>query len=210
MADPIKVFLITETNRYVRSFRRYTLNGLCPNGAYHNTNRVIGMVETDEHPVCKREPETERDLRWPTKCENCDYEFDKNDEWQVFYSILYCDEHGNNMTLQTAPPGACWDAWWMYRDYGPIGDVADEEARGPDGRCLVVKCPNGVDWHIDSRALNCTMPNDNAHKCWVRHGSPEEGNLHVDKNGHTCGAGAGSIRFTNFHGFLHQGYIIEA
>lgn len=58
---------------------------------------------------------------------------------------------------------------------------------------------------IDGRASNCTMPDDNVHKCWVRHGRPEDGTLHVDKNGNTCAAGAGSIATPNFHGFLHNG-----
>jgi len=45
------------------------------------------------------------------------------------------------------------------------------------------------------------------HRCWVRHGRPEDGTLHVDKNGVTCAAGAGSIVAGNFHGFLHGGFL---
>lgn len=56
-------------------------------------------------------------------------------------------------------------------------------------------------------ASNCTMPDDKNHKCWVRHGRPEDGTLHVDKNGHTCAAGAGSIVAGNYHGFLHNGHL---
>jgi len=62
---------------------------------------------------------------------------------------------------------------------------------------------------IDSRASNCTMPDDNAHRCWVRHGRPEDGTLHVDKNGLTCAAGGGSILAGNYHGFLHHGHLVE-
>lgn len=58
-------------------------------------------------------------------------------------------------------------------------------------------------------ARNCTMPDDTTHKCWVRHGRPEDGSLHVDKNGHTCGAGAGSIDTGKWHGFLHNGELVE-
>jgi hypothetical protein len=61
-------------------------------------------------------------------------------------------------------------------------------------------------WHIDGRASNCTMPGDTEHRCWVRHGE-DGGVIHVDKNGHTCAAGAGSIQVEGFHGFLHHGVL---
>jgi hypothetical protein len=35
--------------------------------------------------------------------------------------------------------------------------------------------------------------------------SPKTGRLHVDKNGNTCAAGAGSIITGKWHGFLHNG-----
>lgn len=63
--------------------------------------------------------------------------------------------------------------------------------------------PNGHHWDIDSRCSNCTRPDDKTHRCWVRHG--EVPNIHVDKNGDTCSAGAGSIFSGNWHGFLHNG-----
>lgn len=54
-------------------------------------------------------------------------------------------------------------------------------------------CPDGHHWYIDNRASNCTKKDDDVHRCWVRHGRPEDGTLHVDKSGNTCAAGAGSI-----------------
>jgi hypothetical protein len=78
---------------------------------------------------------------------------------------------------------------------------------GDDRRSLVVKCPDGHDWMIDARASNCTMKDDNLHHCWVRHGRPEDGNLHVDKNGLTCAAGGGSIDTGKWHGHLHNGEL---
>lgn len=90
------------------------------------------------------------------------------------------------------PPGACFEAGWR---------------KGPDGRPLTVVCPDGHHWHIDSRASNCTVKNDDVHFCWVRHGKPEDGTLHVDKNGNTCAAGAGSIDTGKWHGFLHHGEL---
>jgi hypothetical protein len=49
---------------------------------------------------------------------------------------------------------------------------------------------------------------DKTHRCWVRHGDPDKGEpVHVDKAGHTCAAGAGSIATPGYHGFLHNGQL---
>lgn len=80
---------------------------------------------------------------------------------------------------------------------------------GADGRVLVVKLPDGTDWVIDSRANNCTLPLDDKHWCWVRDGRPEDGTLHVSKNGPTCSAGAGSIATGRYHGFLRHGALVR-
>jgi hypothetical protein len=97
--------------------------------------------------------------------------------------------------LRDAPPGASWDAWWMP-DYW----------RGPDGIALMVKCPNGHEWHVDSQASNCTRKGQ-PHECWVRHGDPRQANVTVDKHGDTCAAGAGSIVAGDYHGFLQAGIL---
>lgn len=81
--------------------------------------------------------------------------------------------------------GAVWDAHW-YEDC----------RKGPDGKSLVVMTPQGV-WYIDESSFTCTRPHDDEHRCWVRHGSVEEGNLQVDKQGDTCESGAGSIRIVD-------------
>ena len=82
-----------------------------------------------------------------------------------------------------------------------------------DGKHLYCMCPDkdwpeGHPWNIDGRASNCTMKDERTHRCWVRHGDPAiPGQLHVDKKGHTCAAGAGSIAISGFHGFLHNGEL---
>ena len=129
------------------------------------------------------------DPRWPAQCE-CGYEFVAEDEYQDWWEPLYRGDTGGLTTLRDAPPGAMWDAWWY-------------PWKGADGRSLVARCPNGHEWTIDSRATNCTMPDDNEHRCWVRHGEPP--NITVDKNGLTCAAGAGSILAGDYHGFLRDG-----
>lgn len=88
-----------------------------------------------------------------------------------------------------------------------IGDKAyGSYSKGSDGLAVACILPTGRWWYIDGRASNCTMPNDTEHRCWVRHGT-KGGTLHVDKNGLTCQAGAGSIAVPNFHGFLHNGEL---
>lgn len=130
------------------------------------------------------------DPRWPARCE-CGYEFTAGDRWQEWSDLLYRRaDNGGLVRLRDAPPGAMWDAGWY-------------PWKGPDGRCLVVKCPNGLDWVIDSRASNCTMPQDSEHRCWVRHGEPPL--ITVGKDGLTCQAGAGSIQAGDYHGFLSNG-----
>lgn len=94
----------------------------------------------------------------------------------------------------------------------PIGALfaAEHGPHGPDGKSIVCIIPHGERgktwWHIDSRANNCTLADDKEHRCWVRHGTVG-GEIHVDKNGNTCAAGAGSIGVPGFHGFLHHGVL---
>lgn len=81
-----------------------------------------------------------------------------------------------------------------------------------DGRHLYVvmpRDPSGYSrhWSPDNRASNCMLPEDREHRCWVSHGDPAAGTLHVDKAGRTCTAGAGSIALPHWHGFLHNGTL---
>jgi hypothetical protein len=90
-----------------------------------------------------------------------------------------------------------WNTWY------PKGMYWDNQ----EGPHLMAILPNGDHWVIDGRAANCTMKNDRVHRCWIRHGDPETGNVHVDKKGHTCQAGGGSIASGSYHGFLHNGHF---
>jgi hypothetical protein len=77
---------------------------------------------------------------------------------------------------------------------------------GHDGLSIVCKMPDGGHWYIESRASNCTMKDDDVHRCWVRHGTVGD-KLTIDKNGYTCEAGAGSIVWGAYHGFLQNGAL---
>jgi len=162
----------------------------------------IGEATGDDRSAVSGDLHPHDDPRWPKKCEHCDYVFAEEDPWQLFTDRIYRRlDTGEETTLRDAPVGACWNASWLTEIDGPW-------FRGPDGRCLYVRTPGG-DWCPDHRASNCTLPDDNQHKCWVRHGRPEDGTLHVDKNGLTCAAGAGSIGQKTWHGFLHNGELVQ-
>ena len=179
-----------------------------------------GYVESISQEVYADDP------RWPVKCE-CGYEFGPlaPDEFQVFSRSLYRrTDTGEIMTLEDAPAGAIWNAWWQFN-------------RQTDGQSLNCICPGGHHWNIDGRAGNCDSPCVNCgqpyhahtwankgqnegpnqcknyqdarpHQCWIRHGTPPK--LTVDKNGVTCGAGAGSILAPGWHGFLTDGELRDA
>lgn len=118
---------------------------------------------------------------------------------------IYQNIHtGDLLPSNKLPFGACLDA----NDHLP-GESGMDMPVGYDGKSIVCVTPITSPaeegrkswWYIDSRASNCDMKTDDAHRCWVRHGSVGE-RLHVDKKGLTCGAGAGSIQCAGWHGFL--------
>lgn len=94
-------------------------------------------------------------------------------------------------------------------------DLHDEKHywENHSGPILMAVLPNGNHWGIDSRASNCTMKQNRTHRCWVRHYTyltAEGTDIHVDKNGETCSAGAGSILSGDYHGFLHHGHFSQS
>ncbi len=197
--EPIRCFLLEDVGKLRRYLRRYHDNCTAPWTPFggmtfldevpHQPRTMISLSDKPDGLVPRDDP------RWPKTCE-CGRDFVDTDHWQIFTDSVYRrSDTGEEHSLRTAPPGAMWDAWW-YSDY----------LKGADGRCLVVVCPDRREWLIDGRAKNCTMPNDNEHKCWVRHGEPP--NITVDKNGKTCAAGAGSIMTGTWHGFLRNGYLV--
>lgn len=112
---------------------------------------------------------------------------------------LYRLADGREVASNELPPGATFDADWEH-----------EYRTGPDGLSIYVVCPDSWRWGVDSRASNCTLPEDKLHRCWCRHGDPKTGALHVDKVGLTCQAGAGSIQTPTWHGFLTNGVLRES
>jgi hypothetical protein len=192
----IQCFFLVPTGVDRLFLRRYKSTSSdddkCSVHGYHNVNKFIATEERTEES-CSGDIHPHNDERWPTHC-GCGYEFTDDDKWQLFREEIYRrQDTGEEMIRSDAPVGAMWDAIWYGR-------------KGPDGRSLMVRTPGG-DWFIDDRASNCTMRDDNEHRCWVRHG--EVPNITVGKNGHTCRAGAGSIAQKTYHGFLRNGYLEE-
>jgi hypothetical protein len=221
----IKCCFLEATTIEEQRLRRYTNNyGECPdinNNGLHQNWVKIGEIENDGRDEEKRRedhslgngvnhdvepgqiyPVSYDDPRWPSHC-TCGFKFPDEVVRQYFPERMYRVQGTDTLvTLRNAPAGAMWYATWLEKY---------DAYKGPDGRCLIVKLPNGNDWTIDSRASNCTLPNDTVHKCWIRHGTPP--NITVDKNGFTCAAGAGSILSgqgdRHYHGFLINGELRE-
>ena len=200
----VRTFWLEPTDNERLWLRRYSLRDgrECASGyKYHNAMFLIGespivWAQEDSRVIAPRDSRMPpvQDPRWPAKCEHCDYTFAPDDEYQLFGRTLYRRaDTGEITTIEDAPDGAMWNAYWTSRWQ-------------PDGRNLMVKVPGGATWHIDGRASNCDMPEDGQHRCWVRHGEPPL--LTVDKNGHTCNAGGGSIQTNNWHGHLVNGEFI--
>lgn len=203
MSQRVKCFLLKPTQlhrKYLRRYRYSETSQQCGTHYICEAKVLLDEAEYAEDPSTHMADEAERSSysEWPKCCARCGTVFSDNDPWQVFYlDVWQRSDTGELITLRDAPAGAIWNAHWMLHGKEEAGD----------GQYLVVKLPNGNDWAIDSRANNCTMPTDDVHQCWVRHGEAPE--IHVDKNGQTCAAGAGSILSGNYHGFLHHGWLVE-
>lgn len=206
----IRCFLIEPAGRAALSLRRYASDGKCSVSGIgvHNASiplfevvQRLEVVEGFDRPVFQHDgPHTPADLPnadWPTSCA-CGYVFVDADTKQVFSDTIYRRaDTAETMTLRSAPPGAMWWLTWMEGFFHP------QLGSSP----LCVMTPGG-EWVIDSRASNCTMPDDynqERHHCWIAHGIPPD--VTVDKNGVSCAAGAGSIQAGSYHGFLRGGYL---
>src|SRR2546430_16962592 len=133
----------------------------------------------------------------------CGYRFTEADRWQVWGESLYrrADTgqlrvlHGTMCPpdVPTAEPGASWDAQWMGNHY-----------RGPDGICLMVRCPApgreasmGNDWLVDG-------PSSSGGRV-ARTGDPRACN--VTANPSIAIGFAGQPGF--YHGFLTSGVLTD-
>lgn len=201
--DNVKCFMVEVTDRGVFSIHRF-VQGKCGDYDFHFATakvRECTRAEYDAH-IRVEPPEVQRLL---PKCERCGSLFEptrsNGSGFSPHYRRLDTGELGD---LKSFGPGAMF-----YADYMEFRERAEGDNTwvGPDGRALMVICPDGKTWHIDSTAKNCTRKEDKRHKCWVREGVPPM--ITVGKNGDTCSAGAGSIDTGTWHGFLRQGVFTQ-
>lgn len=157
-------------------------------------------------------PEEFRDGPWPAACGHCGEPFDPaKTEDQVFQEAVYVRYDGGpgEFTLRDAPVGMMWDAFWMRNAWEASENGPGWMNVGPDGIALVIQVPRNHPFMPEQRASNCTMKDDGHHKCWVRHGDATKNEVHIDKVGHTCQAGAGSIVTRDWHGFIHHSMVTD-
>ena len=211
---PLPCVWLIRRNMERQVLRRYSTDNRCTSGSWCSGETWLGDVTSTLHPTMEGDhttPYPHADPDWPKTCDVCGQKFTKKDGWQFNRIRLYeyKGPYGHHLVdIRSAPPGSVYSAKWLE----PTKKYPHSWAIGPDGLALHAVCPDGRHWHIDGIASNCTMPEDNGskgprqHYCWVRHGDPRHpSTLHVDKNGPTCQAGAGSIMTGTYHGFLHNG-----
>lgn len=198
-----KVFWCEATDECDYFFRRYS-DGVrdCPSPyKYHDAQAFWyrgARIPAGEGGQYFGTPEAPADAAWPTICKACPRPFSDEESRQVFIEPVYRRvDNGDLFHWRDAPVGAMTDAWWLGDHWA-----------GDDGIHLMVKLIGDHDWLVDGPCSNCTRKGEQ-HYCWVRHGDPRTGNIHVDKNGNTCAAGAGSIAIPGYHGFLHDGVLTD-
>jgi hypothetical protein len=172
-----RCFLLRPTDVAFRWLRRHE-SGDCPLMAdakpeynFHQAMHRIadGRVAVSREGTFSTDPDTwpADDARWPRVC-GCGHTFADSAARQLFWQTAYADGDGRLWSIhptelpgvRRAPPGAMWYADWM------------PYTKGPDGRCLVVRCPrwpdgSGVsDWLPDGPSTTHPAP------AWVRTGEP--------------------------------------
>jgi len=159
--------------------RRYALRSApCPlPHGYHDAMVVLGEVPwtggylygTDADGVPRDDP------RWPQACA-CGYVFEPADEWQHHIERKWRrTDTGALFVLRDAEPGAMWNAaWWPDK--------------GPDGRCIAVRLPDGMDWLVDGPASSGGR--------WTRAGTVPRLTVRP------------SILTPGYHGFLTDGVLV--
>jgi hypothetical protein len=230
--NPVRVFWVEETAWATGDVRGYGNANKCQgkfccstpiqyidHGLQPWPEPKIDEVRVRLDPRCSRCGTEIPDIRWYTGSSTL-YRLPVVKTWSEPFAA------GIMVPMELLPPGAMWDARWLAGENGE-----DHGFTGADGISLCVKLPNGLHWQVDSQASNCTrdqyIPIDppetqggttstrrfvRSHYCWLRVGEPRAGKVHVDKNGNTCAAGAGSIWSDkggpgDWHGFLHDSWL---
>lgn len=160
-----------------------------PGRGYHHAISAdyVAVIETDDVIDEGDLPHVANlDKRWPKECA-CGFKFRRHDPRQIWRDRVWrCTDDGEEIILRTAPPGIMWHAPWR----GRIG-------RGGDGLALMVRLPDGNDWHIDGPESGESMTIPLLRTGWVRRGKPPL--ITVTPSIHTPG----------YHGTLTDGVLSD-
>lgn len=184
-------FLITPVPRATRTLRRFSVGAdpKCPLFGYDHAADGASLIvdqSLDDNTGGRSPLGDERtEPGWPLACA-CGYAFGPDDYRQVHFRRHHAG-NGWEGPLRDAPIGAMWDASWM-----PDGDAW----RGADGRCLVVRLPDGSDWMVDG-------PASNSQTGWQRTGEPPLITASPSILSHPVGGKRG------YHGFLQNGVLTD-
>lgn len=194
----IRCFWLEETDRVKIFLRRYrSIEGdeqKCP-GRYGFHNAALFLEERAAVHVAGGRSlavveHQHDDARWPAVCAACGYVFRPEDPWQVNHHTIYRRaDSGELLTLEEAPAGAMWNAWWMVErrtKRGPGTWVGD------DGISLHVRTPGG-DWCVDA-------PPAGGNGGWTRSGTPPDV---------TASPSIVIGQPERYHGFLRAGWLEE-
>lgn len=160
---PTELFMTERTNLFRVSLRRYQRQAPgreCsgrPPQASHDASVVI--VEATDSPGVDVGAEYDGgaaddlphdDPRWPMRCDHCGAELLPGSRWQRWVSRLYRTPDGALYVTQDLPPGAVYEAPW-YASFASEHFKADWAGKRQP---LVVVCPDGTPWCIDTDASN--------------------------------------------------------
>jgi len=203
--NPIPTRFLKEVGTIAYLRRYWDDKSPCQQGmSYHNAMVELTRSYTpNDWALGGKVSEIAEEL-WPTQCKDCAKPVPEGTDYQILHKRLYRAVNGEEIAYDQLKVG---DLFFINIDRGEEHDCHSRWTNC-DGNHLHCVLPGNHHWDIDGRCSNCTKREDTLHRCWVRHGDPRKGEpVHVDKNGLTCAAGAGSIVVPGFHGFLHSGYI---
>lgn len=205
-------------------------NAMTPPILDHTTSIIISVADWN---TIGGKVEDYAEDRWPTACEKCGElvpaivppipcdcgivgctrAAPDNPRRQVFRERLYRAPDSSLRDARHLLDGDMFFSTWKHcHDTDPTVCSFDGWTNC-DGRHLIVCVPNPtnphspVEWDVDSRANNCTMRDDNLHRCWVRTGVPGVEPVTAGKSGNTCSAGGGSIQTHSWHGMFQDGIL---
>jgi hypothetical protein len=210
--ETIRCFIIKPVGEGYESIIT-TEDGDCVGGfKYHRTEKIIARFQLESDNTYPKGwiDIDERLTKVPTYCSRCDnHEFSEEARNKISGSkgrVWEREDTGERAdNVNDFGPGAMWYATWYINEEDKLywhpgfGHYSNPP--------LYVRTPGG-DWNIDGRATNCTLPDDNNHRCWPHSG--EAPNVTVDLSlGPTCHCGGGSIITGDYHGFLRNGYLVK-